>query len=152
MAREPSISEQARNAAGIGNASGFDPSKAKIAKRVTVPQLKVTAETPLYIYFQTPIYKGREVRCTQEGQQMAPADLARVVDLMTNNLCEIIIGTVWHARLIDSYPNQAYVGKAFAVVQHKVEGKRYKTYEITEIEVPDTLPADMRKTSAPPVA
>lgn len=119
----------------------------KVKKHVTLPLLKIQPEKPLYVTIVEPIFKAKPQAGSRaeaaankpEGEGAAkkkqPPELAHCIDLTTGEHCQIIIGTVLGAELRETYPDNSYVGKSFEIVQHKVQGKDYATYSITEIEV-----------------
>ena len=119
----------------------------KVKKHVTLPLLKIMPEKPLYVKFDEAIVKakpqagGRVPAADSAAAKKEPPELAHVIDLTTGEHVQIIIGAVLGAELRATYPNDSYVGKAFEIVQHKVQGKQYATYGITEIEVEQSEPA-----------
>lgn len=129
MAKTPQ--QQARDS--IKRPTGFDPSKVKVIKKVTRPLLKWTVDVPRYVTFLSEIYKGKDVKGTKEGAVMEPADLVEVRNLEDGEEYQMIVGAVLHANLREAYKDKSYVGKHFMLVQRKIEGKKYKGYEITEI-------------------
>lgn len=123
----------------------------KTKKHVTLPLLKIVAEKPLYVRFIEPIVKakpqagGRTPAADSAAAKKEPPELAHVIDLTTGEHAQIIIGTVLGAELRQTYTNDSYVGKDFEIVQHKVQGKQYATYGITEIEVEEKPVAEEKK-------
>lgn len=115
--------------------------KFAVKKHVTLPLLKIVPEKPMYVRFEAAIEKakpqagGRTPSADSAAAKKEPPELAHVIDLTTGEHAQIIIGTVLGAELRATYSNDSYVGKCFEVVQHKVQGKQYATYGITEIEV-----------------
>lgn len=120
------------------NAHAF---KFTVKKHVTLPLLKIVAEKPLYVRFEEAIVKakpqagGRTPAADSAAAKKEPPELAHVIDLTTGEHAQIIIGTVLGAELRGMYMSDSYVGKSFEIVQHKVQGKQYATYGITEIEI-----------------
>lgn len=123
------------------NAGASAEFKFKTKKHVTLPLLKIQPEKPLYVKFVEPIVKakpqagGRTPAVDSAAAKKEPPELAHVIDLTTGEHAQIIIGTVLGAELRQTYTSDSYVGKDFEIVQHKVQGKQYATYGITEIEV-----------------
>lgn len=120
--------------------------KFKVAKHVTLPLLKIAPEKPLYVKIVDAIFKAKPQAGSRaesaankpeaEGsKKKQPPELAHCIDLTTGEHCQIIIGTVLGAELRETYPDNSYVGHSFQIIQHKVQGKDYATYSITEIEV-----------------
>ena len=126
----------------------------KVKKHVTLPLLKIVPEKPLYVKFEAAIEKAKPQAGSRTANAAAasetnpaakkkePPELAHVIDLTTGEHAQIIIGTVLGAELRSTYADGAYVGKSFEIVQHKVQGKDYATYGITEIEVEAPATAD----------
>jgi hypothetical protein len=127
--------------------------KFAVKKHVTLPLLKIVPEKALYVKFEESIVKakpqagGRAPAADSAAAKKEPPELAHVIDLTTGEHCQIIIGTVLGAELRETYPDNSYVGKSFEIVQHKVQGKQYATYGVTEIEVEQ--PKAEEKTEAP---
>ena len=107
-----------------------------IKRRVTLPLWKWQENTTKFLRFDGEIHKGKEIKGTKDGVKMEPADLANVTDLASKQMCQMICGTLLNGNLTEAYPEHGYVGKCFAITQRKVTGKRYKEYEISEIEEP----------------
>jgi hypothetical protein len=109
-------------------------------KAVTLPVLKLVDETPVYVKITGPMFEGKEQKPQMgpDGKpkaQMEPATLVPVVSVETGEVGQIIAGAVLEGILNDSYPEDAYVGKAFEIVKHaKKDGKRYNTYSVFEID------------------
>jgi hypothetical protein len=61
---------------------------------------------------------------------------ARVIDLTTGGLYNMVCAAVIKSELEGAYPNHGYVGKSFLINKgEKPKGKRYHAWTITEIEV-----------------
>lgn len=114
----------------------FDPANVEVVNLVTIPLLKKQDDKPIYVIFEGPIYKGKEMQAAEGKKQMEPAHLARIINMETGEQMEIICNEVMKGSLNDTYPDNGYVGKAFMITQMKVEGKRYKNYSIKEIKNP----------------
>ena len=113
------------------------PFKVEVKNRVTVPLSKWVYDVPKYVKFEGAIFRGKEMKNTQNGAKMEPADLAFVVDLVTKMHVQIIVATVLRVNLKEAYPQDGYIGKCFMLVQKpKAANKRYSEYEITEIVEP----------------
>lgn len=81
------------------------------------------------------VYQGKAL---ENGKsEMAPAELAEVVNLETGVLGLIIVNKVLHGQLDELYPEAGYVGKSFAITMSPVEGKRYKAFTLYELEAAD---------------
>lgn len=80
------------------------------------------------------IYVGRAPR---PGSTISKAaELVDVTDVEDGQKKTLIVGQVIKDNLIERYPDDGYVGKTFRAVQGPVPtGKKYKTYDIAEVEV-----------------
>ena len=57
-------------------------------------------------------------------------------DCADGNEKEILVGQVLKSTLVESFPDDGYVGLTFACTQGPVAaGKRYKTMVVSEVEV-----------------
>lgn len=138
----PAAATDATVAAATAAKKPFDPSNVKVARVVTVPQLKLRAGDVVYIQALKPIYKAKEQKLA-EGQKcdMEAPFLLDVVDLTTGQLNNIVVGVVLKDIFVEEYPNDAYVGKGFKIIVGEQKaakaggGKRYNQYEVYEIEL-----------------
>lgn len=117
-----------------------------VAKQVTKTVLPQIDGQPFYIRFETKAYQGEELKTGRGGkQQYAPARLAEVTDLETNQLHLLIMNTVLESELDRSFPDGGYAGKCFAINRAPKANKdgvvdpetRYKVYTILEIVPPE---------------
>ena len=113
--------------------------KFKISRRVTLPLFKIASGTTLYIKSEGAMYLGKEVTASRNAgateKKKEPATIMNVVNLETGEQGQIICGAVLKGIFNDEYPDEAYVGLAFMIEMHKVPGKDYNGYTVTEIEV-----------------
>jgi hypothetical protein len=101
----------------------------KIKKHVTLPLFKLDS-TPRYLRFEGAVYIGKVVEDKKE-----PPHLAKVTDMETGEMGEVILGTVLLGNLNEHYPEDKYVGKIFCLTKTSPEGSRkYSLYNITEVE------------------
>lgn len=85
-----------------------------------------------------PIRAGRTVANPRNGIAKAP-DILSVRDCADGNEKEILVGQVLKSTLVESFPDDGYVGLTFACTQGPVAaGKRYKTMTVSEVEVEAT--------------
>lgn len=129
-------------------------SKFVVKKKLTLPLFKFESGVVRYFRFDSAIFVGKELKGKKEGndgKDMAPAHLARVIDLDTGEKGEIIVNAVLESTLNESegYENGGYVGKCFAIEKKAREkGKRYDKFSIDEIEDP-SAPAAATEVAAP---
>ena len=108
----------------------------KILKRVTLPLFKIAPNTEYYFKCESVMFIGKEIADkSPDAKRKEPATLMRVINLENGELGQIICGTVLRGIFNDEYPADSYVGKSFAVEMHKVVGKDYNGYSVTEIEI-----------------
>ncbi len=116
--------------AAVGTALKF-----KLARRIVVPTMKVELDTEIFIRFEQKIEARKKIE-EENGQQVEKTiEIARVTNLETGEICEIVAGTVLMSELSEAYPEHGYVNKCFRILKKNVPGKRYKAYELDEIEV-----------------
>lgn len=85
-----------------------------------------------------PIRAGRAVANPRNGIAKAP-DILSVRDCADGQEKEILVGQVLKSTLVESFPDDGYVGLTFACTQGPVvPGKRYKTMVVNEVEVEET--------------
>jgi hypothetical protein len=109
--------------------------KFKITNHVTLPILKFGVE-PKYLRFDAPAHVGKVVDDKKE-----PPTMARVTDMETGEVGEIILGLVLKENLFDAYPDDSYVGKIFRIAKNAPEGARkYALWEVLEVELEDDAP------------
>lgn len=115
----------------------------KKTANVTLELLKIVANKEYYVRFTSDMHVGKAVagpvKVGADGVPLpakAPAQIAFVDDLETDNERIIIISTVLGKELADAYPGASYIGKCFGFKQTKVEGKSYNLVELWEVEDP----------------
>ena len=118
--------------------AAFQP---KIVKHVTLPTLKLTPDTPVYVKITEKLFEGK----TQPAKDGEPAKKApmifNVVNLETGEQMQLVAGTVVQREIADNYEKDSYVGKCFMITKGKQKdaggGRSYFTYNIAEIEDPE---------------
>lgn len=104
-------------------------------KLITLPQLKFADGEQFVLRLEGAIHKSSvQGQKGRDGKPMEPADVCNVTNMLTGECATIICGTVLANKLRESYPEDGYVGRVFEIAQHKVEGKRWKSYSIAELE------------------
>jgi hypothetical protein len=88
----------------------------------------------LFVRFIGATYQGKELANPGPGPKKEPPVLAEVSNLETGELGLIIVNKVLAGELAEKFPNDGYVGKEFAITMKPVEGKRYKTFVLYELE------------------
>lgn len=112
--------------------------KFTIKKNVTLPLLKIVANSTRYFKMTGAMFIGKEIeggRKDAAGNPQKPATLAHCVDLETGEEGQFIVSHVLYSELNGAYPDDSYVGKSFAFSFTRPAGKKYNLVTIAEIEV-----------------
>ncbi len=118
----------------------------KRKKLLTKPLLKYSVGVAVCVLIETAMHIGKDMKPGADGKKKEPATLCDVIDLKTGEPCQLIMNAVVKSVLSEEYPNDAYVGKCFAITkQVRVQGKAYDPFSVEEIE----NPADDKKEEAP---
>lgn len=133
-----------KNAAGpvVAGGEATVGGKTYARKLVTLPHKKFADGVAMLVKPLAPMYKGQaqldrksgKPLLDEEGNPKQPVDMMKCEDLATGQPHTIIVGAVLKERLEEAYPGAAYVGKLFEFTQHKIEGKRWRDYAISELE------------------
>jgi hypothetical protein len=109
----------------------------KTKKVLTLPLFKLVVDTPSHFKITGPMYIGKDMKQKEGDKKKEPATLANVTNLETGEAGQFIVNAVVKSVLTDEYPNDAYVGKCFAITKQKrKEGKSYDPFNVVEIEDP----------------
>lgn len=107
----------------------------KVKRRVVEQLIKLKEETEYTFLLRGEIYKAKDVaRTRKESEPKDPPYLCSVTDMTTGEEGVIIVPTVLRSELEDFYPDSTYIGRVFQICKHKIEGKRYSTWDIAEME------------------
>jgi hypothetical protein len=135
MAQNPEQELTPQNHGDIGTEVIMLNGKRVTMKAVRLPQSKFEENVPKYLRIISAIVQSR----VREGTDTArkPADVCSCEDLNTGMHVEIIVGTVLKNILDENYPDAAYVGKAFEIIQGaktgKQVGKEWRAYSVKEL-------------------
>lgn len=115
----------------------IEPLKFSVKKLLTLPLWKWVDGKEKFFKPVAPIRLSKQVKSiAKDGKAMeTPAHVGHVINLENNMECELIYGTMLRTTLDESYPGDAYVGRCFCAKQYKIEGKRWRGYAVSEIEV-----------------
>lgn len=119
--------------AGVGAVMGaIDFSKVKVVRAVATPTLSMKGDNiELFIKITSPIVAGNPDKDTGK-----PIFGCKVIDLTDGIEKAVVTPAVVRSELTTTYPNDAYVGKAFALKKEgKAAGKRYNMWQIVEIDI-----------------
>lgn len=139
--------EQSTQALTLGDGNVWE-----VAEQVTRPVLQTKDNEPLYVLFDGPIHIApditeRKPRGSSEDQaadadakkeKRTPPMIADVTNLQTGELRVLVIGAVLWRTLEEKYPDNAYVGRAFAMNSQLVPSKgdatkRIRVYDVKEL-------------------
>lgn len=107
----------------------------RVMARVTVPTISMKESKEYFFRFEAPII-GKPDREHPDR----PIHIARVIDLETGELGEIVLGKVLHETMLEKYPDAGYVGKSFRIMKTG-SGKKgagaseYNLFYVDEIDV-----------------
>lgn len=125
------------------SAPAFEPT---IKNKLVVPQLKLVSHQAVYFQAMGKMYIGK---ANPEKPDDKAADLCRVRRIPDNAEFTIVIPAILKSVWDGDFADHKQIGLGFMVTKgDKVEGKRYFSYDVSEIEVP----ADMLKANADDVA
>jgi hypothetical protein len=109
-----------------------------VKKQLTRTVMREIIGTPYAVMFQGAIYQGEDLKSAKAGAvKMEPARLCDVLNLETGELQSLILYSVLEGEIHRAYPGDSYIGKSLLIRASRPEGKRYRTYEIAEIEASD---------------
>jgi hypothetical protein len=119
-----------------------------IKKNITKTVWKWVEGVEKVFRIEAPIRIGRAPKPGSAIEK--PAELIDVIDLETGNKEVLIAGKVIRDNLIETYSDDAYVGRYFRAVQGPMRtGRKYKDYVLEEIEWTGEIPTPTPSTSAP---
>jgi hypothetical protein len=120
------------------------PPKFKRKAIVVRPLFKMRPGVEYYFKLVGPFHLGKKIDDSKE-----PATLCNVVDLTTGEEGQIICGKLLREQIAESYPNDSFVGKSFAMEFMRVPDKRYNVIKtLNEIE-PEEAQTSAPKSGAP---
>lgn len=126
-------------------------SRFKIAKRITIPQLKIAAGNEYFVKILTKIEQARNIESSgnvrggtvadkeakKEPPMVCQVEVLGVItpsgDQEMSGVHQIVCSTIMVKELTEQYPGDAYVGKSFAFSIYKIDKKAYNGVTITEI-------------------
>lgn len=107
-----------------------------LKKRVTLQQIKLVTDVTNCFTIKAPIYQDTNAVAQKVGgQEMAPPFLMQVVDEDTGEYGIVVVPTVLHGELDKNYPDNSYVDKSFEITQRRIQGRKYNTFDILEVEL-----------------
>lgn len=127
--------------ATIDGFSGGQLAGHKLVKRVSVAVLPWTEGASITFSPQTKIVVGKvidEKAKGDDGEAKKPASIMQIMSA-AGAVRLLVVGKMIEGELKENYPGDSYVGKWFFATKfapNKARGKRYATYEISEIEDP----------------
>lgn len=118
----------------------------EVVRRLTVPFLIIPEDgTAKYLKFETAIEpdqttfseRVRKAKPNTDGtpQSTKPMNIAKVVDMQTGEEFRLVAHEVLENTLNEGYPDKSYAGKMFEIKKTKRAGKRYFSFDVTEIKL-----------------
>lgn len=125
------MAKNEKNTVESGEVAARTPFVPKLKQRLTFQLLKFKGTDPLYFKVNEKIVQSKKV----VDDQKEPPHIAKVVDLETGEVCEMIFPAVLKSILEEQFPGDAYVGKSFSARKFdKANGKNYATFDVAELE------------------
>jgi hypothetical protein len=112
----------------------------KVTRVISRTVRKLESGKPVYLLIESKIELGKQMPAklnpdTGEMELPKPAMTCDVTDLESDTKHVLLANSVLHKELEENYPNSAYVGKSFQIINNgKLPGKRYHTFTINEVE------------------
>ncbi len=107
----------------------------KVKKNLTPPLFKFIEDETRYLKVTSPIYIGKDQEVKAGEKKKEPAHLMDVINLETGEPGVVIVAAVVLSVLNESFPNNSYVEKEFAITKKsKAPGKNYNGYVVEELE------------------
>lgn len=123
------VQNTARKLIGIAGGKQFT-----VKRMVTLPLLKHADGATVFIRIKGAIFVGKQIK-TEGKANEKPADLVNVVELHSGRDMQYIVSAIVKSNLIELYPDDSYIDRCFAIRKGEtIPGKRYKGFEILEIE------------------
>lgn len=101
-------------------------------KSITKQLLKMENNRPYYLRIVGAMFAGKKIEDQKEA-----ATLVDVINLETGEENQIIVAAVLKGILNETYEGEAYVGKCFEIVKHRVADVKYNTFNVSEIADPN---------------
>lgn len=117
----------------------------EVVQQVNVPILKHETGETVAVRIELPLRTETSDRLVEvtdprtgeviKGSQEVPITVARVTELGSGQLFQLVLNAISASEFERAYPNAGYVGKCFAIKKlGLVAGKRYKDVQIVEIQ------------------
>lgn len=107
-----------------------------VKRVVTVPTLKLSVGETRILEILESITDGkaRVARKGEDGNAMKAARVMKARDVETKEVGTVVLNKVLESILTEDYPDEAYVGKLFAITKgQKAEGKAYFPFTVLEV-------------------
>ena len=109
----------------------------KVARVLTKTLFKQEKDQQYFFLITSPILQGKKMtwdKMTEADNKREPAYLCDVIDLETGEEGQIICSHIQRTTLQTEYPNDGYIGRAFAMETSRDPKKDYNHCNVIEIE------------------
>ena len=124
----------------------------EVVRHLTIPFLIIPDDgTPFYLRFDSEIApdtstfseRVRKSKKNEDGSPVSekPMDLAKVTDLQSGQQYRLVLHDVLKNTMLEDYKDGSYVGKVFKILKTRAKGKRYFSFDVTEIRLKTPAPA-----------
>ena len=112
----------------------------KVKAMVTLPTFKIQDNEAVVFIVDGAMYEGKKLKDDDKDKKPAFIMPVSKVNPETGETLkgQIVVGTVLRENLLEKYPDDGYVGRTFGILKYAAkDGKRYKEYQILELEAQD---------------
>lgn len=108
----------------------------KTIKHITLPLLKIKLDEEFYIKITGAIFEGKTIRQSLAvRKQLEAAMFAPVINLRTGEEMEMMFNKGLEDTISEEYPDNAYIGKEFAMTKFAKEKGKDHRFNVIEIEI-----------------
>ncbi len=112
------------------------PEGFKVKRTISAQVWKWADGDTKYARIETKMTLSKMKQQVEKGKTREPATICTATNLAVadSKPQTLIVGTVLRDLFNESFPNDGYIGKCFAMTRYQVDGKRYKSFRVEEIE------------------
>lgn len=118
----------------------------KPKRLITVPVLSLKENEERILRFESDMHVGKTMKVKEGEKAKEPAIIARVTDMVSGEIFELIVNAVLRSVLDEEFPEGGYVKKVFSITAlPKREGKQYKGVKVYELEAIELTPPKVKE-------